>query len=946
MKISRRKFLQVTGLAAGASLLPLPVKYLGAGKAEAFYQTSGVPLFRANQNLRLTEIPVALPNPTGISLMDGSSVTEWATNELPLTGNTFPVGFPKVGPVAGMVFPHSPLVTPTPGNLNSNYTIPSQTGAPVTGVRHYSFSVNQYSDPGVVPSLGSTTLWGYKPALTLLEGLWALGALPNNSGAPLALVSVPAGTQAQRHLGGIMLVESYKPVQITMVNNLELNHIIPNDLTIPGAIDGADRTAVHFHGGLVPWISDGGPFDWFCSTKRSESAKACGSSFINNKVLQPSSVDPTAPYNSKTQGEYYWPNQQSARFGWFHDHAFGITRINAYAGIATGQIFRDDFERQLVTLGLPPLLENSLLDRMGIGTATLGLSDPTVNGYAPVREYPLVLQDKIFIGASPGIRTLDPSWPATCPSAPGSLWYPHTYERARWARALATKTLPTQSVIAEMFGDTMLVNGTAYPMLAVQPRRYRFRLLNAQNARFMNMQLYYAWDVGFDGSVPGNATLSGGIVLVTSLPLRTGQSFLGQCLNRPFQDGTVATMTVPTPSPDPRLTAGSAYGPGWVTQIGCETGFLPKVIAANVSTQTGATNNPDLSFQTDFALLIGPAERPDIVVDFSVSAGQTVILYGDAPGPFPGGDVRNDYFPRLANGNSVNTRTPLANGPNSRIYMQFNVSASNTITGNPDGATLIKPGYNLTTDPPTLDPPVSWNSEALVTTTGGPPNTFTGTVSPFTITRTGGAAIRVGLFEVSDAYGRLEQRVGALDASIAGTTYPDGVPYDIPLLSPEEIHRQNDVEVWEVFNTTADCHPMHFHLFNAQVINRQAFTRTLTPPYTYELTSGTIRNPLADEYGFKETIKCWPGEVVRFVVRVGVPPILTAGGNIVLTPTSPRGTNVTNSVYNKNEYVWHCHILEHEEHDMMRPLCVLPILAGSPQYPDGPINTGVVQPPV
>ena len=70
----------------------------------------------------------------------------------------------------------------------------------------------------------------------------------------------------QRHLGGIIIAAKNTPVQITFQNNLPTaaNSIIPVDTTIPGAGQpGQNRTAVHLHGGFVPWISDGGPFDWW-----------------------------------------------------------------------------------------------------------------------------------------------------------------------------------------------------------------------------------------------------------------------------------------------------------------------------------------------------------------------------------------------------------------------------------------------------------------------------------------------------------------------------------------------------------------------------------------------------------------------------------------------------------------------------------------------------------
>src|SRR5262249_23242605 len=84
--------------------------------------------------------------------------------------------------------------------------------------------------------------------------------------------------------------------------------------------------------------------------------------------------------------EYYYPLQQSARFLWYHDHAWGITRINAYAGIATALLIRDNFEIGLKNLGLPEFVE------------------------AGGRELPIIVQDKIF--GAPAILTVEPAWTA------------------------------------------------------------------------------------------------------------------------------------------------------------------------------------------------------------------------------------------------------------------------------------------------------------------------------------------------------------------------------------------------------------------------------------------------------------------------------------------------------------------------------------------------------
>ena len=188
-----------------------------------------------------------------------------------------------------------------------------------------------------------------------------------------------------------------------------------------------------------------------------------GLSFLNNQVLNPGAAS--------NEAEYYYPNHQSARLLWYHDHAFGITRTNAYAGVASAYIIRDAFEASLKTLGLPDFIEN--------------------NG----NEIPIIIQDKIFVGSN--INTLDPTWVSKgLPKTPEAL-DPHVYEKNRWKLIGAGSQLPNPSVIAEMFGDTMLTNGVVYPEIPVEPRRYRLRILNACNARFLNLQLLVA---NYEGS--------------------------------------------------------------------------------------------------------------------------------------------------------------------------------------------------------------------------------------------------------------------------------------------------------------------------------------------------------------------------------------------------------------------------------------------------------------
>jgi spore coat protein A len=703
------------------------------------------------------------------------------------------------------------------------------------GAVHYTMNVKQYQDDGVVPTLGTTTLWGYDPAI------------------PLGPLGRP---QPQRHLGGIIIGKKGKPIQITFNNLLGDasaanggKHIIPNDLTIMGADLGNFRLATHFHGGEVPWISDGGPHTWFAPNLYPDpkgnyygpSADLGGGNNIY-KVINPN-LQPG-------QAEVYYPLDQSARFGWYHDHAFGITRINAYAGVASGIIIRDDQEADLVkNAGLPPYIENSVLNP---GT------------WGPVRELPLVIQDKIFVG--PGINSTDPnsSWKtdpnwkdivAPIAQQPGSLWYAHEYETpARWDQGPTSRTLPNPSVIPEFFGDTMLVNGTAYPTANVEPRRYRLRLLNACSARFLNLQLYVA------------DTSSNGITLDGN--------------GKPTNDKFLS-----------KLYGGTGSGSPQLLQIGTEGGFLanPALIPTNLPF------DPD---RMTGSLVVAPAERPDIIIDFSAMAGKKIILYNDAPAPFPMGDPLNDYFPGLDNGNPVNASTTAGYGPNTRVLMSFVVG--NSVTAPADQPLRI----TTTTKMPGIDPSIKLDKPANLV---GAVGKLTPT-PPFTPKQSGTnyAVRRLTLNEGFDEYGRLIQMLGTTTESSPGFF---GRAYDE---TPTEVVRKDDVEVWEVFNTTGDVHPMHWHLVNVQVVNRQPLVENSDGSFalgpTGAIYSGPAMAPNANELGWKETVPMYPGTVTRVAMKFKLP------GTPFKVPPSPRTGG--------NEYVWHCHILEHEEHDMMRPLIV------------------------
>jgi len=653
--------------------------------------------------------------------------------------------------------------------------------APVTGVTHYTIAINQFSDQ-IHPTLGPTTCWGYHPALPL--------------GNP---------SQPQTHLGGIIVAQRGVPIQITFRNNLPASHIIPVDTSIPGAEKAQNRTAVHLHGGLVPWISDGGPFSWFAPDGTH------GESFQNDALYTPSGLG---------SAEYYYPNDQSARFMWYHDHAIGITRINAYAGIASAYLIRDSFEGNLRNLGLPDYIENSVL------------------GGRTVLELPIVVQDKVFVGSD--IGTADPSW--TGPSSAGSLWYAHSYDTARYGK-LGRAPLgppPAISAVPEFFGDTMLANGTVYPEVTIEARRYRLRILNACNARFLNLQLYVE-----DGNNPNGITLNNA----------------GNPVNLPV-------LNAAAPNPQGKPTSNFLV-------LGTEGGFLPSPAYVASATPFNGT-------VTGGSLLLAPAERADVLFDFSGYAGKNLILYTDAPAPFPIGDPVNDFFPGLmVNENPVNAVTPPGSGPNTRVIMRFKVVGAS----GQDPVLSINKTTNL----------ASGNDGLLV------PLGVT-TSPPGAITR------QLTLNESFDGHGRLIQFLGTNQQLMAGTfgrMYEDAVT---------EYVRAGSTEVWQIANLTGDTHPIHFHLANVQIISRQPFG---VSSYNGTLNlKGTPVAPGPEERGWKETVRMNPGEITTVIMQFRLPRVP------FVVPPSRRKDSMGNEI-GGYEYVWHCHILEHEEHDMMRPLVVI-----------------------
>jgi len=594
--------------------------------------------------------------------------------------------------------------------------------------------------------------------------------------------------------------------------------IIPNDptvQTIVGSPTTEDRVAVHLHGGKVPWISDGGPFDFW------DSAGNPGASFLNGagSILDNIPGKPMAA----NEADYFYPNGQSTRLMWYHDHAYGITRTNAYAGIATGYAMIDPAQETALGTMVPPL--TSLI--------------------------PMVWQDKKFVDAAT-IAATDPTWAMVARpdvQTTGSLWYEHVYNPKEF-KLLTGKGLlpvPDPSAIPEFFGDTMLCNGTVQPLITVEAKRYRFMMLNACNARFLNINLL-----------------------------------------------EVAPGTELTTDPKTLLPI-NAVGPGPnMIQIGTEGGYLVKEVVH--------TNNKFFNPITMTGnMLLGCAERSDFIIDFTGMAGKEYIMYNDAPGPFPAGPPTTDYFignpknPEMVGvlpGQTIDTRN----------LVKFKVG--------PAAVADPQPPFKFPTDPITGAQTMP-REPFLVTYPPAIP--AVGPIAPLPLPA--GATVRnLTLNEDFDAYGRLRQMVGTTTpVPVLGkkNALAFGLEYGA---AATETPVSGGVEVWNIYNLTADTHPMHFHLVEVQILQRQLFTMAkgvFTP------TVGTARGPELDELGWKETCKCHPGEVITVCMKFDMPPVPFT------VPFSQRGMGAAGAIIPQaNEYVWHCHILEHEEHDMMRPLVV------------------------
>jgi len=263
--------------------------------------------------------------------------------------------------------------------------------------------------------------------------------------------------------------------------------------------------------------------------------------------------------------------------------------------------------------------------------------------------------------------------------------------------------------------------------------------------------------------------------------------------------------------------------PFW--RIGADGGFLPAPVQ-----------------QSD--LLLAPAERADVILDFTGLAGKIIQMTNVGPdSPFGGGQPVVDFPPS----------DPGTTGQ----VMQFRVGFATSRDASTPPAALVLPA---------------------ITDLGVP-----GYRRQVSLNELESSTVRF----VTDAFGNVVPDCGGApfgpEIGLLGTVAPDGTA--MPMMWDDPVTETpivGQTELWEIYNFTEDAHPIHLHQTMFQVVEREP------------MPSGVKRGPDDGETGFKDTVIAYPGEITRIKIRFDL----------------------------KGLHVWHCHIIDHEDNEMMRPLLV------------------------
>ncbi len=625
-------------------------------------------------------------------------------------------------------------------------------------------------DQQILPGKPATTVWSYGPANDL------------RSVAQGGEFFYPAFT---------LETTWNKPVQVKWINKLEgKQHLLPVDPSLhwanpigrrdtrpnpdmdpdywtnqyigaDGRYTGPVPMVTHVHGAHTTEESDGYAEAWWLpkgSSTGNGLTATTGTFFDYFAAKYGLGLDQGWGDGAAT---FTYPNNQRATTLWYHDHTLGMTRVNVYAGPAGFYLIRGGPSGSVA--GFLP------------GPAPVVGDDPFGTYY----EIPIAIQDRAFNDDGslfyPEHRSFFEDH-----RTPDQLQIPFIGDKAGWGYACEGELSDVAKIWQpEYFGNVMVVNGRAWPRLQVEQRRYRFRLLNGCNSRF----------------------------LILDFGLLTGVE---------------------------------------VWQIGAEGGFLPEPVLLNLHPYPGSGNGA-------VTILMAPAERADIIVDFTnVPVGQYELLNKGPDEPFGGGTIGTDF----------QAADPATTG---QVMLFDVVAATGPDPSTPPGQLKLPPIKDVGQVDFTRQ--VSLNEEESQT-------------------------VRV-VEDASDnivlACDNPSAEAFGPTAALLGTLNPDGTGN--PLLWMNAVTENPNLgaaETWEIHNFTADAHPIHIHLVQFQVLGREPFGGGTS-------VAGT-NAPLPWETGFKDTVIAYPDEITRVKMQFDY-----AGF-----------------------YVWHCHIVEHEDNEMMRPYVVGP----------------------
>jgi FtsP/CotA-like multicopper oxidase with cupredoxin domain len=378
-------------------------------------------------------------------------------------------------------------------------------------IDYYEIAVRQFDQQILPAGMPATTVWGYGPRVA--------------QGGPL-IFHAPSLTIEAKH---------QSPVRVKWVNELRedptdpasayLPHLLPVDPTLhwanppggdfgrdtrpkflatPGAYTGPVPIVTHVHGSAgVGDESDGYAEAWYLAQAGNISAEFATEgtwyNFFRDKAAAKGFVAPSASVWEPGTAVFQYPNSQRASTIWYHDHTLGMTRLNVYAGPAGFFLIR----------GGPG---DIVLDSRTGRPATLPGPAPAIGDPPGMMYYemPIAVQDRSF-------------------DTDGALFYPDTrafFDEIEGPYIPDTDLSPIWN--PEFFGNTMMVNGATWPYLDVEQRRYRFRVLNGCDSRFLildfsNIPGIEVWQIGNEGGflpAPVNLTEHNGGRLLMALAER------------------------------------------------------------------------------------------------------------------------------------------------------------------------------------------------------------------------------------------------------------------------------------------------------------------------------------------------------------------------------------------------------------------------------------------